>query len=114
MQRSSRKYTSSASYGNQKKEKIKDIPAKQAYINQNPKSSYQYLFSNSQSHDLKYVRNMVQKLDRLLRTNSQTQNDLLGFADEDDLAFAKSTRSLKRASSCFTCFVGVDELRERF
>lgn len=46
-----------------KKKKRKDIPAKQAYINKNPKSSYQYLFSNSQSHDLKYVRNMVQKLD---------------------------------------------------
>lgn len=45
-----------------KKKKIKDIPAKQAYINQKPKK-FLPIFINSQSHDLKYVRNMVQKLD---------------------------------------------------
>ena len=47
--------------------------------------------------------------------NSVPQNDLLsGLDDDDDLDFAKSTRSLKSASSGLDCFGGVDELRERF
>lgn len=41
------------------------------------------------------------------------QNDLLGLAEDEDLAFAKSTKSLKSASSDFSCFFGVDELRDR-
>lgn len=44
-----------------------------------------------------------------------TQNDLLDwFEDEEDLAFAKSTRSLKSASSGFSGLDGEEELIERF
>jgi hypothetical protein len=46
-----------------------------------------------------------------------TQNERLGLVEEEeeDLAFAKSTRSLKRASSGFACLVGVGRLlREIF
>jgi hypothetical protein len=64
---------------------------------------------------------MIQKQSETVPTpmnytkNSLPQNDLLlGLDDEDDLDFAKSTRSLKSASSGFACFGGVDELRERF
>ena len=38
----------------------------------------------------------------------------MGLEDDEVLDFAKSTRSLKRASSGFCCLVGEDEFRERF
>jgi hypothetical protein len=50
-----------------------------------------------------------------MRTGYLSQYDLLlGLEDEEVFDFAKSTRSLKRASSGFCSLVGVDEFRERF
>jgi hypothetical protein len=52
---------------------------------------------------------------RMNYTNySVPQKDLLlGLEGDDDLDLAKSTRSLKSASSFLACLGGVDGLRER-
>ena len=47
-------------------------------------------------------------------TNQISQNGLLGLEEDEVLDFAKSTRSLKRTSSVFSCLVGVDEFRDKF
>lgn len=64
--------------------------------------------------DLKQKLTNITSCTSKRNTNTISQNGPLGLEDDEVLDFAKSTRSLKRASSGFSCLVGVDGFRERF
>lgn len=75
-----------------------------------PKGKHEIVISDMRQNSI----NMHGSCTTKSNTNTTSQYDLFGFEDEEVFDLAKSTRSLKRASSGFSCLAGVDEFKDKF